>query len=150
MLDLENPPFDLRKLECGREICGFLCMCYFLICVGLKLGWATPKAFQCVKIFSITNLLIVCVSFSSFSLILKSKPMETLWLQIKRYVISLIAHFKSCFVESSIFHVRFPWLLGITLNPKIYYSWSNLLNLYSLKFKIKHVCFLLELHYLFT
>lgn len=129
MVWLENPPFDLHKLEHGREICEFLCMCCFLICVGLKLEWATPKAFSCVKIFWVTNLPIVCVSFSSFNLTFKSKPMEALWLQIKHYVNSLIAHFESCFVESSIFHVRFPCLLGITLNPKFCYSWSNPFNL---------------------
>jgi hypothetical protein len=124
---------------------------FFYLC-WVEVGVGNSKGISMCKDFFGNKLAYcVCVSFSSFNLTFKSKPMEALWLQIKYYVISLIAQFESCFVGSSIFHVRFPCLLGITLNPKICYSWSNPLNLYSLpKFKIKHVCFLLELHCLFT
>ncbi len=123
---------------------------FFYLC-WVEVGVGNSKSISMCKFFFVTNLPMVSVSFSSFNHTFKSKPMEALRLQIKHYVISLIAHFESCFVEFSIFHFRFHCLLGITLNLKICYSWSNPLNLYSLpKFKIKHVCFLPKLHCLFT
>jgi hypothetical protein len=72
----------------------FMYVLLFDVC-WVEAGVGNSKGISMCKDFLGNKLAYhVCVSFSSFNLTFKSKPMEDLWLQIKHYVISLIAHFE--------------------------------------------------------